>query len=66
MWGIGSLRQLITNPVYGGRWRFNAIEARTRRRKSDAEHIFADAPAIIEPGRNCSPLRTRFSRGGGA
>ena len=49
LWGIGALHQLITNPVYGGRWRFNTVEARTRRRKNDAEHIYADAPAIIEP-----------------
>ena len=49
LWGIGALHQLITNPVYGGRWRFNTKEARTGRRKNDAEHIYADAPAIIEP-----------------
>ena len=49
MWGIGALHQLVTNPVYGGRWRFNAVEARTRKRKADAEHIYADAPAIMEP-----------------
>jgi protocatechuate 3,4-dioxygenase beta subunit len=49
LWGIGALHQLVTNPVYGGRWRFNKVEARTGKRKSDAEHIYADAPAIIEP-----------------
>ncbi len=49
LWGLGSVHQLVTNPVYGGRWRFNTVEARTRKRKSDAEHIYADAPAIIEP-----------------
>lgn len=49
MWGIGALHQLVTNPVYGGRWRFNTVEARTGKRKADAEHIYADAPAIIEP-----------------
>lgn len=41
------MHQLLTNPVYGGHWRFNHVESRTRRRKADAEHIFADAPAII-------------------
>lgn len=49
MWGLGPLHKLVTNPVYGGRWRFNYVEARTGRRKSDAEQIHADAPAIIEP-----------------
>ena len=39
----------MINPVYGGRWRFKTIEARTRKRKNEDEHIFADAPAIIEP-----------------
>ena len=50
LWGLGTVHKLVTNPVYGGRWRFNTIEARTGKRKSDAEHIYADAPAIIEPG----------------
>ena len=49
MWSIGTVHQLLTNPVYGGRWRFNHVDSRTRRRKADAEHIFADAPAIIPP-----------------
>jgi site-specific DNA recombinase len=49
MWSIGTLHQLLTNPVYGGRWRFNHVDSRTRRRKADAEQIFADAPAIIAP-----------------
>lgn len=39
----------MTNPVYGGRWRFNAVEVRTGQCKSAAEHIYADAPAIIPP-----------------
>ena len=33
----------------GGRWRFNHVDSRTRRRKADAEQIFSDAPAIIAP-----------------
>ena len=49
MWSIGTLHQLLTNPVYGGRWRFNHVDSRTRRRKADAEQIFSDAPAIIAP-----------------
>lgn len=49
LWGIGALHQLVTNPVYGGRWRFNTRDSRTLKRKSEAEHIYADAPAIIEP-----------------
>jgi DNA invertase Pin-like site-specific DNA recombinase len=49
LWGIGALHQLVTNPVYGGRWRFNKVESRTGKRKSDAEHIYSAAPAIIEP-----------------
>ena len=49
MWGIGALHQLIINPVYGGRWRFNTVEARSRQRKSDAEHIYSDVPAIVDP-----------------
>ncbi|MEQ1697697.1 MAG: recombinase family protein [Hyphomicrobiaceae bacterium] len=49
MWSMGSLYQLLTNPVYGGRWRFNHVDSRTRQRKADAEQIFSDAPAIIPP-----------------
>ncbi len=49
MWGIGTIHQLLTNPVYGGRWRFNHVDSKTRREKADAEQIFSDAPAIIAP-----------------
>ena len=49
LWGLGALHQLIINTVYGGRWRFNSMDSKTRRRKADAEHIYADAPAIIDP-----------------
>lgn len=49
MWGNGTIYQLLTNPVYGGRWRFNHVDSKTRREKTDAEQIFADAPAIIAP-----------------
>ncbi|KAB2848741.1 MAG: hypothetical protein F9K44_10010 [Hyphomicrobiaceae bacterium] len=46
---IFRLLRLVSNPVYGGRWHFNAIEARSRKRKGEIEHVYADAPAIIEP-----------------
>ncbi len=49
MWGNGTIHQLLINPVYGGRWRFNHVDSKTRREKADAEQIFADAPAIIAP-----------------
>ena len=49
MWGNGTIHQLLINPVYGGRWRFNHIDSKTRREKAEAEQIFADAPAIIVP-----------------
>ncbi len=49
MWGNGTIHQLLTNPVYGGRWRFNHVDSKTRREKADAEQIFADAPAIVAP-----------------
>lgn len=49
MWGNGTIHQLLTNPVYGGRWRFNHVDSKTRRAKADAEQIFSDAPAIVTP-----------------
>lgn len=49
MWGNGTIHQLLTNPVYGGRWRFNHVDSKTRREKADTEQILADAPAIIAP-----------------
>lgn len=51
-WAIGPVHALLSHPVYGGRMRFNRCEARSKRRKSEAEHIFAEVPAIIE--RRCS------------
>ncbi len=48
-WGIGQVHALLSHPVYGGRMRFNKSEARTGRRKSEAEQVFADVPAIIDP-----------------
>ena len=49
-WGIGQIHALLSHPVYGGRMRFNKSEARTGRRKSEAEQVFADVPPIIDPG----------------
>ena len=48
-WGIGPLHALLTNPVYAGRMRFNYVEARSRRRKSNGEQVFANVPEIVEP-----------------
>lgn len=48
-WAIGPLHGLLTNPVYGGRLRFNRKEARTGQHKPESEHVTADAPAIIQP-----------------
>ncbi len=48
-WGIGQVHAMLSHPVYGGRMRFNKSEARTGRRKSESEHVFADVPAIIDP-----------------
>jgi site-specific DNA recombinase len=48
-WGVGPIHAMLTNPVYAGRMRFNHSEARTRRRKAEAEQVFADVPAIIDP-----------------
>ena len=48
-WAIGPVHALLSNPVYSGRMRFNRHEARSGRRKSEAEQVFAEVPAIIEP-----------------
>lgn len=47
-WGIGPVHAMLSNPVYAGRMRFNRQEARSRRRKSESEQIFADVPAIVD------------------
>ena len=47
-WGIGPVHVMLSNPVYAGRMRFNRSEARSRRRKSETEQIFAEVPAIVE------------------
>ena len=48
-WGLGPVHAMLSHPVYSGRMRFNRAEARSRRRKSESEHVFAEVPAIIEP-----------------
>ena len=47
-WGVGQIHGLLTNPVYAGRLRFNRVENKTRRVKPASEHVYCDAPAIIE------------------
>lgn len=47
-WGVGQVHGLLTNPVYAGRLRFNRVENKTRRVKPASEHVYCDAPAIIE------------------
>ncbi len=49
LWGLGRVHELLTNPVYGGRQRFNRMDSRTRRLKSEAEHVYCDAAEIISP-----------------
>jgi Recombinase len=39
---------MLTHPVYAGRMPFNRMDARSRRRKSEAEQVFAKVPAVIE------------------
>ncbi len=48
-WGVGQLHQLLTNPVYAGKMRFNRQEARSRKQKPESEYITAQVPAIVEP-----------------
>jgi DNA invertase Pin-like site-specific DNA recombinase len=48
-WGIGPIHSLLRHSVYAGRMLFNRTEARSRRRKGEAEHVFAEVPAIVEP-----------------
>jgi DNA invertase Pin-like site-specific DNA recombinase len=48
-WGLGPVHTILSHPVYGGRMRFNRYQARSGRRKSESEQVFAEVPAIIEP-----------------
>jgi site-specific DNA recombinase len=47
-WGVGQIHHILTNPVYAGRRRFNHVEHRTGRKKPESEHIYSDAPPILE------------------
>ena len=47
-WGVGQVHHILTNPVYAGRRRFNLMEYRTGRKKPESEHVYSDAPAILE------------------
>ena len=49
LWGLGRVHELLTNPVYAGRQRFNRMYSRTRRLKSESEHVYCDATEIISP-----------------
>lgn len=46
-WGVGRIHALLCNPVYAGRLRFNVKDSRTHRLKGAAEHVYCDAPPII-------------------
>ena len=48
-WGTSRVHAILSNPVYGGRQRFNRIESRTRRLKSANEYVYCDVPAIVDP-----------------
>jgi DNA invertase Pin-like site-specific DNA recombinase len=48
-WGVGRVHAMLSNPVYGGRLRFNRIDSRTRRLKPASEYVYCDVPAIVEP-----------------
>jgi site-specific DNA recombinase len=48
-WGVGQIHHILTNPVYAGRRRFNRMEYRSGRKKPESEHVYSEAPAILEP-----------------
>ena len=49
-WGIGPVHALLSHPVYARPHAVQPIRRRAAgRRKSEAEHVFAEVPAIIEP-----------------
>jgi site-specific DNA recombinase len=47
--GVGPVHKILTNTVYVGRWRFNQVSSKTRRRKAEDEIVEIPVPAIIEP-----------------
>ena len=46
-WGVGRVHALLTNPVYAGKQRFNRMDSKSRRLKSEGEYVYCDAPPII-------------------
>lgn len=48
-WAVGPVHVMLSNTVYAGVARFNRVDSRTRTRKSEAEHVTADAPIIVDP-----------------
>ena len=47
LWGVGRVHALLTNPVYAGKLRFNRMDSKSRRLKSEGEYVYCDAPPII-------------------
>jgi site-specific DNA recombinase len=47
--GVGQLHKLLTNTVYIGRWKFNQVSSKTRKRKASDEVVEIPVPAIVEP-----------------
>jgi len=48
-WGIGPLHKLITNPTYKGEYRYNQRDSRTKKLRSESEHIIIAVDSIIDP-----------------
>jgi site-specific DNA recombinase len=46
--GVGPVHKILTNTVYVGRWRFNQVSSKTRRRKAEDEIVEIPVPAIID------------------
>ena len=44
---VGRVHALLTNPVYAGKLRFNRMDSKSRRLKSEGEYVYCDAPPII-------------------
>lgn len=64
-WGVGQIHHVLTNPVYAGRLRFNYMDYKARRKKPASEHVYSDAPAILDPAlfeRAQTMLRARNPR----
>jgi site-specific DNA recombinase len=48
-WGVGPVHVMLTNTVYMGIARFNIRDSKTQTRKSETEHVTAEAPIIVDP-----------------